>query len=736
MAPKKSVASDSALKRKKEAMTVEIKKEIIDKHENGVRVTELSNIYGRPTSTISTILKKKEEIKKLDVAKGVTVTSQYRPKLLEDVEKLLLVWINEKQLKGNSVSETLICAKAKMLYLDLLRKTPGTSAECEEAFKASHGWFENFKKRTGIHGVVRQGEAARSETAAAEKFVPEFQQFITSEGFIPQQVFNCDETEMFWKRMPRRTFITQEEKALGGHKSMKDKLTVLLCANARGDCKIKPLLVQCSEDLQAFCHNNVEKAKLPVMWRANSKAWVTRIIFIEWFTEVFAPTVKKYLEENNLPLKCLLIMDSAPAHPPDLEKYLVSKYNFIKIKFLPPHATPLLQPMEQEVITIFKKLYTKALFSRCIQITSDTDLTIRQFWKDHFNIFCCIDFIDRAWNDVPHCTLQLAWTNLWPDYEDNGDFEGFQEDTSVTVVKEILAMGKNLGLEVNKKDVEKLVEEHRQELTTEELIDLQHQQDTVMQEQLLGEKNKDMLNVSSALIEEICCKWNEVQAFIEKHHHNKTVTNRAVNILNDNVMQYFHKILQQRKRKISQDNFLVALLDNESSCKKQRKIKYQNYSSGTIWEGNHLQNGSSILPRLHHSSLPETINDLDDNCRASASELLPHEPFVPVKEELVHVEMGDSNGDCPNVDISHNSTLHWLDGQSSVGSNCNSTISSGGDGLYLNCPRSSSKLPLNIPKVYIKEEMHEDGVKTCLVKEEPSLDLDEVNNHAVDCFVD
>ncbi|KAF2356762.1 Immunoglobulin-like domain [Trinorchestia longiramus] len=63
--------------------------------------------YLRPSNmTICTILKK-EEIKKLDVAKGVTVTSKYRPKLLEDVEKLLLVRINEKQLKDNSVSETI-----------------------------------------------------------------------------------------------------------------------------------------------------------------------------------------------------------------------------------------------------------------------------------------------------------------------------------------------------------------------------------------------------------------------------------------------------------------------------------------------------------------------------------------------------------------------------------------------------------------------------------------------------
>ena len=56
------------------------------------------------------------------------ITKQH-PNLLEDVEKLLLVWINQKQLKGNSVFEGITCAKAKALYVDLVRKTPGTSSK-------------------------------------------------------------------------------------------------------------------------------------------------------------------------------------------------------------------------------------------------------------------------------------------------------------------------------------------------------------------------------------------------------------------------------------------------------------------------------------------------------------------------------------------------------------------------------------------------------------------------------
>ncbi|KAJ7332931.1 hypothetical protein JRQ81_015111, partial [Phrynocephalus forsythii] len=57
------------------------------------------------------------------------------------------------------------------------------------------------------------------------------------------QVFNCDETGLFWKRMAKRNYITQEETGLPGHKPMKDRLTLLFCATVIGDLKIKPLLV-------------------------------------------------------------------------------------------------------------------------------------------------------------------------------------------------------------------------------------------------------------------------------------------------------------------------------------------------------------------------------------------------------------------------------------------------------------------------------------------------------------
>jgi len=81
-------------------------------------------------------------------------------------------------------------------------------------------------------------------------------------------------------------------------------------------------------------------------------------------TEVFGPTVSDYLREKDLPLKVLLVMDIAPAHPPNLMEELPDELSFIKVHFLPPNVTPLLQPMDQQVFANFKKLYNKALFRK------------------------------------------------------------------------------------------------------------------------------------------------------------------------------------------------------------------------------------------------------------------------------------------------------------------------------------------------------------------------------------
>jgi hypothetical protein len=85
-----------------------------------------------------------------------------------------------------------------------------------ETFCVSKGWFHNFKARTRVHSIARHGEAATADKRVAENYIHHFETMTQRNGFCSHQVFNCDETGLFWKKMPRRTYITKEEKKMPG----------------------------------------------------------------------------------------------------------------------------------------------------------------------------------------------------------------------------------------------------------------------------------------------------------------------------------------------------------------------------------------------------------------------------------------------------------------------------------------------------------------------------------------
>jgi len=88
MGPKK--ANDSSkVKRKNANIMIDVKKEIIAKHKNGVRVSDLATQFGMAKSTICTIPKNRDTIKKADVARGVTVITKQSSQTTEEEVKNL-----------------------------------------------------------------------------------------------------------------------------------------------------------------------------------------------------------------------------------------------------------------------------------------------------------------------------------------------------------------------------------------------------------------------------------------------------------------------------------------------------------------------------------------------------------------------------------------------------------------------------------------------------------------------
>ena len=174
--------------------------------------------------------------------------------------------------------------------------------------------------------------------------------------------------------MPNRTYIAKEEKSAPGQKVSKERLTLLLGGNTADDFKLKPLLVYQAENPRAL--KGICKGQLPVIWKANKKAWVTLEVFEDWFINHFVPSVERYCTKKSIPFKMLLMLNNVLGHPAQLGDF----HPYVKVVYLSPNTTALLQPIDQGVIASFKAYYLRRTIAMTLQATeTKKDLTLKDF---------------------------------------------------------------------------------------------------------------------------------------------------------------------------------------------------------------------------------------------------------------------------------------------------------------------------------------------------------------------
>jgi hypothetical protein len=69
--------------------------------------------------------------------------------------------------------------------------------------------------------VQLTGESASADKEAAKAYPEHLKKIIEENGYFPGQVFNADETGLFWKKMPNRTFISKSERHAAASKQLK-----------------------------------------------------------------------------------------------------------------------------------------------------------------------------------------------------------------------------------------------------------------------------------------------------------------------------------------------------------------------------------------------------------------------------------------------------------------------------------------------------------------------------------
>ena len=309
------------------------------------------------------------------------------------LEKAMIDWFNQERCEGTTLSGPIVQGQAK----DFHERIHGVGAG---GFEGSSGWLRNFKSRHDIHEVRIRGEQRSADEAAATEYPPLLKKIIDEGQYGPEQIYNADETGLYFKMLPDRTLAkrTDEQKTLGFNQA-KNRVTILLCTNSTGTHKLPPLVIGKFAKPRCFHHLNMEM--LPVVYDHSANAWMTSAIFENWFHRHFVPAVRRHLCQQRLPAKALLLLDNCGAHP----KTLCSNDKKIVISFLPKNTTSKIQPMDMGIIATSKRLYRRQLVR---SVTARDDLSLPDFLKK-LTIKEAIYMFDSAWQEVSRQTIHGCW---------------------------------------------------------------------------------------------------------------------------------------------------------------------------------------------------------------------------------------------------------------------------------------------------------------------------------------
>ncbi|XP_042223280.1 tigger transposable element-derived protein 1-like [Homarus americanus] len=173
--------------------------------------------------------------------------------------------------------------------------------------------------------------------------------------------------------------------------------------------------------------------RLNMNW-LTSKAWMSGKLSLDWFNN-FVPEVQAFCEAQNICFNILLLLNNTPGHSPLVR----SAHPNIRVEFLPPNTTSLIQPMDMEIISCVKAAYSRKQFRRMRFATEDenaeqmlvdseeeedqeekegggdveteAEQQVKQYWRA-FNVKEAIDLIVKCWGAVTPATINHAWRNV------------------------------------------------------------------------------------------------------------------------------------------------------------------------------------------------------------------------------------------------------------------------------------------------------------------------------------
>lgn len=296
--------------------------------------------------------------------------------------------------KGSYISGPMISSRAQELHKEM---------GYQDTFNASNGWLDRFKVRNGIKLCGIREMKTESDSSAVIPFRTELVSLAKDHNLSLEQIYNADETDLFYKMLPNPESDSNELKA--SVRAYRERMTVLCCANATGNHKLPLVVIGRGKRSRTFTSNEIKN--LPVQYFSQETAWMDKDIFVTWFHSNFVPTVREHLKSQGLPEAALLIIDRNSSHPNN--QHLRSDDKTFFVHFLPPKVKNLVQPMEQGIIRDMKLQFRYDLLIEMI----NKDLTIGEFYKQ-LHMKDAIRMIAEGWNSITSENIQRSFSKIFP----------------------------------------------------------------------------------------------------------------------------------------------------------------------------------------------------------------------------------------------------------------------------------------------------------------------------------
>jgi hypothetical protein len=380
--------------RKRTILSAAQKREICEtkEREPNLSNTSLAQRYNIGKSTVTDILNEKERWLAISGDKGSV--KKFRGPKWPQLEKALGLWVDNALNTKQDIDGNILKTKAAFF----------AGRFSIRDFHHSEGWLGGFKRRHGLRQFKKQGEASSAPSAESiENDRLALQQFLRS--YNPEDIWNGDETGLFWKMEPSRVLARGP---ISGHKKEKSRVTIFCATNATGTEKMALTFIHKHKTPRAM--KNLNYKNLPVYYYWNKKAWMQ----VSIFNDILLKLNEKMKQRGR---KIVLLIDNAPVHL--ILDETQEKLDSVEVKFLPPNTTTALQPCDAGIIHSFKCHYKRLFIQNRIDAYDNVQDGIVEVLAD-YNIFEALQNSAEAWSMVSSQTISNCWkkTGILPPSDD------------------------------------------------------------------------------------------------------------------------------------------------------------------------------------------------------------------------------------------------------------------------------------------------------------------------------